>query len=347
MNKNKKIVLFFSRLSDYMLNTLKIYVESSDNSITVFKTNPDLDEAPFEFNLKNSRIDFFDKEIFSKEELLDKVLSIKPDLILCSGWANSKYNYVVKEVHNKVQCILTMDNQWHGTLRQCLGLIYSRINLINKFKKIWVPGLPQVDYAKKLGFKEENIIEGWYVANKENFIKENIKKINKKFVFVGRYIEIKGIRELCNAFIEINNEKQTDWELYCIGAGSLMSSLPKHDKIHHLGFMQPEELKLFSNDTGVFVLPSHFEPWGVVVQEFALAGFPLIVSNKVGAASKFVDERNGVVFESGNINSLKKALVSFTKKDEDSLLKMSSESVVKALKVNEESWTNKLNSFLT
>ena len=50
--------------------------------------------------------------------------------------------------------------------------------------------------------------------------------------------------------------------------------------------MQPEDLLAFMSTGKAFVLPSTFEPWGVAVHEFAAAGYPLILSDAVGALAR-------------------------------------------------------------
>ncbi|MFM9005417.1 MAG: glycosyltransferase, partial [Flavobacteriales bacterium] len=78
--------------------------------------------------------------------------------------------------------------------------------------------------------------------------------------------------------------------------------------IHH-GFMQPNAMLEFMQTGNAFVLPSTFEPWGVVVHEFAAAGYPLVLSDAVGAAEAFLKEGiNGYLFQAGNMQQLQYAL---------------------------------------
>ena len=65
----------------------------------------------------------------------------------------------------------------------------------------------------------------------------------------------------------------------------------------------------YAQQTGVFVLPSLFEPWGVVLHEFAAMGFPLLASDRVGATEFFLKEnKNGFTFKADDVNSLKEKL---------------------------------------
>lgn len=346
MHKQKRIVVLFSRLSDYMVNTFSKYVESSNNQLFVYKKEPINSEAPFMFNLENKKVLYKNENNYNQNELLNEVKAINPDLIICSGWSNRKYLNIVRNLHKQTPCILTMDNQWLGTLKQHIGAIYANLYLKPLFHKIWIPGNAQVSFAKKLGFSETDIIKGWYVANSKFSFDINHTTFNKRFVFVGRYVAIKGILDLIESFITLKNTTSLDWELHCYGTGTLVNSLPVHKDIIHHGFMQPTQLFEEAKKGGVFVLPSHFEPWGLVVQEFALAGYPLLVSDKVGAAVKFVKDDNGFIFEAKNQESLIKGLRFFTLKSKDELIAMARKSQEYGNSINAKQWNNSLDKIL-
>jgi glycosyltransferase involved in cell wall biosynthesis len=81
--------------------------------------------------------------------------------------------------------------------------------------------------------------------------------------------------------------------------------LSSTDGVENRGFVQPEELPRLMENAGAFVLPSRFEPWGVVVQEAAAAGLPVLCSTASGAGVHLVrDEYNGFQVESGSVEHL-------------------------------------------
>ncbi len=342
--ENKKILILYSHLSDYILNILSTYSTISGAELHIVYIDPEKSEAPFELNLEGENMSFYNYDQLGQTELIELTKIINPNLIICSGWYHKKYNNVIDLFHKKIKCILTMDNQWLGKPKQYLGLLYSRLFIVNKYSKIWVPGKPQIEYALKLGFKKKNILSGWYVANEDKF-KLNFQriKINKRFVFVGRYVDYKGILDLYKAFVRLVDERPNQWMLNCIGIGPLQNHFPDHPQIKHIGFLQPNELQNFAKEGGVFVLPSHFEPWGLVVQEFALAGFPLLVSDKVGAASQFVNIKNGIVFKSNSVDSLYDALKTIISKKDSELIEMSCASQESGLTVSYANWIKIIN----
>ena len=216
------------------------------------------------------------------------------------------------------------------------------------FNFCWVPGSRQKIFAKKLGFKEENIFLNAYCADLEFFNKLFLSGIESKkavyphrLIFVGRYYDFKGIEDLWNAFIEFQKETPNDWELWCLGTGDVEPIA--HPKIKHFGFIQPDKIEKYIAETGVFVLPSRFEPWGVAVHEFAAAGFPLICSKEVGAAEMFLKQgQNGFLFEAGNIPELKGVLKKIMSLSDQQLIGMGQRSVELASQITQETWSETL-----
>lgn len=312
----RRVVFLISRLSDYMLNCLDAWSRQSRIDILVVRKSVDAVEAPFDFNRNSEHIRFVDFETIQPEALLPTVAEFAPNLIVCFGWANSIYLNLVRQRPPDIPAVITMDTQWLGTMRQRLGLIWGRSVLPGLFDAIWVPGAPQRRFAGMLGFSEHRIYEGLYVANRDRFntrTSESLSVPARRFYFVGRYVELKGLRELWRAFIEFDQERTavhagSDWSLVCIGTGPLFEHRADHPAIKHLGFVQPEKIGSLITQGGVFILPSHYEPWGLVVHEFAIAGFPLLVSDAVGAASTFVRPENGYVFKSKDVPAIKACL---------------------------------------
>ena len=137
----------------------------------------------------------------------------------------------------------------------------------------------------------------------------------------------------------MQTEEPNEWELWCLGAGNLEPA--EHPKIKHFGFVQPKDLEPILEQCGVFVLPSRFEPWGVVAHEYAAAGFPLLLSDEVGAKEAFLEEgKNGFVFNSSNPKELKNVLKKVINLSSKELILMSEKSHHLAQYNSPEIWTN-------
>ncbi len=337
-----KILVLYEELAWYFVNCLNVLAKDHGFSITVFckEINPN---APFEFNGLHSNITIKDRSNFTTGELLLETKKFAPDVIFLGGWIYKPYLAVIKKSGVK-NCILGIDNQWKGSLKQILGCVYFRLTLKPYLKSVFVPGSLQFTFAKKLGFSEKHISKGLYCCDYHLFNNlfeqtkaQKQRSFPKRFLFAGRYVKEKGIQELWDTFIEIQKESPSDWELWCIGTGNIAPV--QHPKIKHFGFKQPEELKSIIEQTGVFVLPSVFEPWGVVVHEYAAAGFPMICSNKVGAIDSFLEDgKNGFIIEAGNKEALKINLRKIIDMSPEELILMSNYSSKISATLTPEIW---------
>lgn len=79
--------------------------------------------------------------------------------------------------------------------------------------------------------------------------------------------------------------------------------------IAYAGFQQPERLPGFFAQADIFVLPSRYDGWGVVVNQALGAGLPVIVSDKVGAQDLVKEGQNGYIFKNEDPGSLKASLI--------------------------------------
>ena len=81
------------------------------------------------------------------------------------------------------------------------------------------------------------------------------------------------------------------------------------DCVRMLGFATQTELPRLYDLCDVLVLPSSYEPWGLVVNECMNAARPVVVSDRVGSGLDLVDDgRTGRIFPHGNTDALADAL---------------------------------------
>jgi glycosyltransferase involved in cell wall biosynthesis len=81
------------------------------------------------------------------------------------------------------------------------------------------------------------------------------------------------------------------------------------DRVRFLGFVNQTRLPGVYVASDLLVLPSDYEPFGLVVNEAMLCGCPVVVSDRVGARYDLVREgETGSVFPCGNVEALAKNL---------------------------------------
>jgi glycosyltransferase involved in cell wall biosynthesis len=338
-----KIAFLYSELAGYFLACAEELAKQADVLIIHWPVNP---EAPFDFK-PSERLKLISKSSKNTRELQEIVTNFSPDTVVCSGWMDKDYLRLVQSLPKTTHKVLTLDNHWVGSWRQYLGVFISPFFLKRIFSYAWVPGSKQEMFAKKLGFSDK-VLTGFYCANTALFSAEyevakaaKQKHFPKRFLFVARYVTHKGIFDLWQAFTELQNEHPNDWELYCLGTGVEWENRIIHPKIKHLGFVQPSEMQVHLEMTGVYVLPSRFEPWGVSVQEMAAAGFPLILSDAIGSNVEFLDG-NGEVFSAGSVEDLKSKLLKMMQLTDQELTLLAQKSHALGMKYTPHDWANKI-----
>ena len=320
-----KVVFLYTELAEYVVNCFERLAKSgTEVHVMAYPVNP---EAPFELGNREGG-HYYQRVDFTSDDIVSLVHSIQPDAIFVSGWVDEGYLDALSKLRATYRRVLVSDNATDNGLKSRASLLRARAKFKKLFDFAFVSGQPQRLYAEGMGFKKNEVFTGFYTADEQRYLKienENLgSKFPKRFVFVGRYLPFKGIYDLWNSFMEIDRR---GWELHCYGTGADWEKRIEAPGIFHHGFIQPENMESVMAKGGIFVLPSHKEPWGVVVHEFAAAGFPLLVSNKVNAASAFLSEGlNGRIFKAKSKSELKQRLLEFMSLDDKELTKMSSES---------------------
>lgn len=339
-----RFLFLYTEIAEYFLACCRELSKHGEIHIIRWPVNK---EAPFQFQI-DEKLKLYSKSDYNFNGLQKLVKEINPDVIVCSGWIDKDYLKIAKPYFKKIPTVMSCDTHWTGSFKQRLAMVISRFTLMRIFSHAWVPGHIQKQYVLNLGFKEQNIQTGFYSCDFKHFAKiyesqKTLKeqKFPKRFLYVGRYYEFKGIRELWQAFIELQQEETNEWELWCLGVGDIEPV--QHPKIKHFGFVQPKDLETYTSQTGVFILPSRFEPWGVVVHEFAASGFPLLLSNAVGAKEQFLEnDKNGFSFNPNDVASIKTAMKTIIAKSDAELIEMGKQSHLKAQSITPEKWVKNL-----
>jgi glycosyltransferase involved in cell wall biosynthesis len=336
-----RLVVLYEELAGYFISSIEHFAQTTKMEVVIIHKSSN---AVAPFKLETSQyIQLKNRDEISEQDLYTLVYKLQPNYLFCGGWAHKPYLKICKSFKGKIPVAVGFDNQWTGNLKQQLAAIYAKVYFKKLFDKAFVPGSLQKQFAQKIGFKEQDILLGAYCCDYQLFSNiyrdtQNKKEANfpKVFLYTGRYSQEKGITDLWDAFVELEDHK--NWELWCVGVGAIPPI--NHSKIKHFGFIQPKELAPIIEKSGVFILPSHFEPWGVVVHEYAAAGFPILCSTKVGASEVFLEDTvNGYSFTPGNKNEIINVLNKVIQMDESKLIEMSQKSHQISKKITNESWT--------
>jgi len=312
MLNTRRIAVLFSRLSGYMAACLKALKHEYGVKLLVYRWRPS-SNAPFEERHFESIDALHTKQDETNAELAETVHRFAPHGILMAGWMDRDYLQVARQIRRDgVPVVAGCDTQWSGSLRQRVGQLTAPWYLHSAVDVLWVAGERQRQLAHRLGFRGRRCWSGYYACDWQRFAEGGINRSKEEdpaFLFVGRYVKEKGVDTLVRAYRRYRAEVDTPWPLVCVGAGELQPLLTGQEGIINKGFIQPDRLPALMCEASVFVLPSQQEPWGVVLQEAAASGLPLICSDACGAAVHLLqDGYNGFTIGTDDVQHLSECL---------------------------------------
>jgi teichuronic acid biosynthesis glycosyltransferase TuaC len=146
-----------------------------------------------------------------------------------------------------------------------------------------------------------------------------IDRNDQVVVYVGRFIEAKGLRELIDASCRVAELNQR-FRLVLIGDGVMKAELMElvqrsglKDRVLLPGGLPPKEVARWICASDILTLPSWSEGYPNVVVEAIACGRP-VVATDVGGTREIVDASNGILVQPRNPEELAGALQSALKR---------------------------------
>ncbi len=240
------------------------------------------------------------------------------DIVVLNGYQNTVAQWILQTQSDTIPCIF-WGEKMVGTANGLKGKLQQIFaNSLNKCTAIAAIGTKaQKDYQQR--FPDKTIFNIPYYCNLAEFSKNRPERPRNPItiMFCGQMIARKGLDLLLKAFSRII-ANGLEAKLLLVGREAelpqMMSDLPPKvcDRIVYAGFQAPEALPEFFRQADIFVLPSRYDGWGVVVNQALGAGLPIICSDAVGAATDLVEQgKNGWVFPVDNVDALYKALKNY------------------------------------
>lgn len=234
-----------------------------------------------------------------EKKIGDLVTGFQPDAIVIAGWLNAAYVALTRD--QRLACcqfLMGMDTPWKDTLRQKVARFALR-SYLARLSAVFVPGERAWQYARSLGVPGERIHRGMYGIDWKGWgeaaaLREQTEW-PKRFLFVGRYHEQKGVDLLLEAYQHYRTLAPEPWGLDLCGMGVLAEKMIGIEGLTDHGFLQPSEIRKMMARAGALVLPSRYDPWPLIVVEGAAAGLPLLVSESCGSIVELLrSEYNGL-----------------------------------------------------
>ncbi|HBJ86505.1 MAG TPA: hypothetical protein DDZ88_22155 [Verrucomicrobiales bacterium] len=210
-------------------------------------------------------------------------------------------------------------------LTRCFGTVFRFLAI----------GSANRAFYRSYGVAEHRIVDVPYAVDNERFshtdeaLEQEVRQwrerlgigaADKVFGFFGKLKQEKrpdlALRGLALAVANLP-AGQRPWLIF-VGDGPLRGRIEKlaaklyPGRTRFLGFQNQSRLPALYRLTDLLLLPSEFEPWGLVVNEAMCAGRAAVVSDRVGSAADLV-QGTGRVFRSGSVEALAQALADLLK----------------------------------
>lgn len=255
--------------------------------------------------------------------ILAEIRRFKPDVVNLTGYYDPAYWPVILWCRLRgIRLVLSNESGENDGHRGGVKEMFKRA-LVRAFDGYICFGTSSARYLIRLGAREDRMLSRHAAVIDENVIRAAWEKAGPSrkqertrlglpegvVAFVGRLAPEKNLPRLIQSFRRVAPD---GWKLLVVGDGPLRNLVENQPDICWLGGKPwnevPEALAL----ADALILPSSFEPWGLVVNEAMTCGLPVLVSEKCGCVDDLVRAgENGYLFDPGSDASLENALKTF------------------------------------
>lgn len=224
------------------------------------------------------------------------------------------------------RCPIVMQESKFDDLPRRLWRELGKTLFYAPYRAALVGGQRTRDYVRLLGIPEERIALGYDTLSLDRIRRlagsppapGGIPWAERDFSIVARFVPPKNLLHAITAYHryrELAGPAARD--LHLCGAGLLENELRAEvarrgleRAVHFHGFLSSEGVAKRLAKTLALLLPSIYEPFGLVVNEAIAMGVPPLLSDACGARDHLVRQGvNGVVVEADNVEGLARAML--------------------------------------
>ena len=144
-------------------------------------------------------------------------------------------------------------------------------------------------------------------------------------LYSGRFVDRKGIHELFQTIPRVLEHSPNVRFVLAGGYGTAADIehewlheflRPFRSQIHFTGWLTPDKVAEWYRKADILVMPSWYEPFGMVILEGMLHGLPIAASSVGGPADILEHERTALLFPPRNVEALTDAIIRLVCKPE-------------------------------
>jgi glycosyltransferase involved in cell wall biosynthesis len=241
---------------------------------------------------------------------------VSPQVIICGG-----YNYpasweaLLWARRHRVPFVLWSESNSQDARAGRAWVESLKAYFLRHCDRFVVPGKASFEYLKTLGCAEASILtapnavdNSFFATHAESTFghaaefRDKLKLPSRFILFVGRMVPEKGVFDLLEAYAKLEGGVRSEVGLVFAGDGVSREELAQQAKrvspgtVCFPGFAQREDLAGLYALAECLLLPTHSDPWGLVVNEAMACGLPIIVTSVAGCSTDLVEDGwNGFV----------------------------------------------------
>ncbi len=249
--------------------------------------------------------------------VLSELRRFRPDAVGVGGWHQPAFWQALAYCRARaIPLLVWVESTGRDQRSTAKPVALARRAMVRGASGFFVPGAAAADYVRRFGVAEERIAVAPNAVDAELYSRAAVARRGRSdctFLYAGRLDPEKGLDVLLRAL------ERVPGSLELVGSGRDESRLRSlaNGRVRFVGPLGRDELVERYAAADVFVLPSRSEPWGMVLNEAAAAGLPLVATEEVGAARDLIEDGvNGFVVPAGDELALADALMRLAENEE-------------------------------
>ncbi|MDD2435441.1 MAG: glycosyltransferase [Bacilli bacterium] len=196
-----------------------------------------------------------------------------------------------------------------------------------------VKSLNNIDYlmpvSKELTDNYSTILNNYNKHTKVIYIKHALESLpakinhknNKRLISVGRLSPEKGYLDLIEIF-KLLYKKDNEYTLDIFGDGNELNKIKEKISQYHLehaiilhGFQKKDVINKCLEDSGLYIMTSYEESFGLVLIEAMAYGIPCLAFSSAQGAHEIINGKNGYLIEDRSFNKMVDSIIDITTND--------------------------------
>lgn len=312
MSKSYDLIYLTNTPSFYKLNLCEAIARNGTTLLLVLygygseAVNADMDNGrswSFDFKFINKGDSNSRNKTLTFLRLARLMHRVSAKKVIFAGWMAPEYNlYSFLSPKNK-NAMVCESSILDVSMQGVSGWIKRKI--FNRMSAVLPSGTPHQQLFESVKYRGKCHLTGSVGIFNKSDRQPTRQNQPLRYLYVGRLVNVKNVVMLVNVF------NHNEYPLTIVGEGPLKETLMSkaNKNIRFTGFIPNEQLGKLYSDHDVFILPSIYEPWGLVVEEALYRGLPVIASDRVGAGLDMVKALGtGEIFKSNDPASLQAAI---------------------------------------